>query len=129
MENVIQRGYSERVPGYSFNNEDDDMWYIPYNGLHHNKKPEKIRVAFDCSSTFKNQLLNQHLSQGPYLPNPLVGVLCRLRKETVAFASSPICTTFGLKQAANDEKLNLEQMQNTLFEMISMCLPLMKQHD
>ena len=48
-------------------------------------KPDKIRVVFDCSVTFKGQSLNDHLLQGPDLTNSLVGVVCRFRKEPIAF--------------------------------------------
>ncbi|KAK3732687.1 hypothetical protein QZH41_009335 [Actinostola sp. cb2023] len=49
------------------------------------KKPDKIRVVFDCSAEFAGQSLNRHLLQGPDLTNSLVGVLCRFRQEQVAF--------------------------------------------
>ena len=78
-ENMIQRGYAEKVPDSNLNKDDDDIWYIPHRGLYHNKKPDKIRVVFDCCATFKSQSLNQHLLQGPYLKYTLVGVLCRFR--------------------------------------------------
>ena len=82
---MIQRGYAERVADSNLNKDDDDIWYITHHGLYHNKKPDKIRVVFDCSATFKSQPLNQHLLQGPVLINTLVGVLCRFRKEPIAF--------------------------------------------
>ena len=49
------------------------------------KKTEKIRVVFDCSATYQGESLNKNLLQGPDLTNTLVGVLCRFRKETIAF--------------------------------------------
>ena len=85
MENMIQRGYAERVPDSNLNKDDDDIWYIPHHGLYHNKKPDKIRVVFDCSAIFKSQSLNQHLLQGPDLTNTFVGVLCQFCKEPIAF--------------------------------------------
>ena len=82
MTNMIDKGYAEIAPTQV---ETDEVWYIPHHGVYHPKKPEKIRVVFDCSAVFKNQSLNQHLYQGPDLTNNLVGVLCRFRKESVAF--------------------------------------------
>lgn len=49
------------------------------------KKPDQIRVVFDCSAIFNNESLNKHLLQGPDQLNSLVGVLTRFRKEAVAF--------------------------------------------
>ena len=47
---------------------------------------------FDCSAQYKGESLNKHLLQGPDLTNSLVGVLCRFRKESVAF----ICDIEGM---------------------------------
>ena len=59
--------------------------YIPHHGVYNKKNVDKIRVVFDCSATFKGHSLNQRLLQGPDLTNALVGVLCRFRKNSVAF--------------------------------------------
>ena len=56
------------------------------------KKPDKLRVVFDCSTTHQGQSLNQHLLQGPDLINDLTGVLCQFRLERVAF----ICDIEGM---------------------------------
>ena len=61
------------------------MWYIPHHGVYHPKKPSKIRVVFDCSADYQRESLNKHLLTGPGLTNGLVGVLCRFRKNPVAF--------------------------------------------
>ena len=53
--------------------------------MYHPKKPEKIRVVFDCSAKFAGTSLNDQLLQGPDLTNSLVGVLTRFRQESVAF--------------------------------------------
>ncbi|KAK3719744.1 hypothetical protein QZH41_001948 [Actinostola sp. cb2023] len=81
MNEVIKNGYAERAP-----EEYQKVWYIPHHGVYHPKKPEKIRVVFDCSTKFQGHSLNRHLLQGPDLTNSLVGVLCRFRQEPVAFA-------------------------------------------
>jgi hypothetical protein len=52
--------------------------------VYHPKKPDKIRVVFDCSAEFKGESLNRHLLQGPDLTNNLVGVLIRFRQERTA---------------------------------------------
>lgn len=101
METMIQNGYPEKVPsknslpkvapescqpspsGVSKDQEssytDRKIWYIPYNGVYHLKKSNKIRVVFDCSAEFKCKSLNKHLLQGPDLTNNLVGILFRFR--------------------------------------------------
>lgn len=86
MNTVIQSGYAEEVPTESKGDNEDSqqVWYIPHHGVYHPKKPNKIRVVFDCSAKFKGESLNKHLLQGPDMTNNLTGVLCRFRKEPVA---------------------------------------------
>ena len=61
------------------------MNYVPHTGVYHPRKPDQIRVVFDCSAKYQGVSLNDHLLQGPDLMNGLLGVLCRFRKEAVAF--------------------------------------------
>ena len=84
MNTVIQSGYAELVPQVKVQEEKKAVWYIPHHGVYHPKKPDKIRVVFDCSAQFQGQSLNKHLLQGPDLTNNLTGVLCRFRQEVVA---------------------------------------------
>ena len=85
MNNVIQNGYAEKVPqGTQSGESSKSVWYIPHHGVYHPKKPNKIRVVFDCSAQFEGESLNKHLLQGPDLTNNLTGVLCRFRREPVA---------------------------------------------
>ena len=85
MANIIKCGFAEPVPESEMDSNDNDIWYIPHHGVYNKKNVDKIRVVFDCSATFKGHSLNQHLLQGPDLTNALVGVLCRFRKNSVAF--------------------------------------------
>ena len=83
---IIAKGYAEKVPEeeeVSYNH--GNVWYIPHHGVYHPKKPGKIRVVFDCSADYKRESLNKHLLTGPDLTNGLVGVLCRFRRDPVAF--------------------------------------------
>jgi len=84
MNEIIAKGYAEEVPEKASEN-DGRVWYIPHHGVYHPKKPDKIRVVFDCSADYKRESLNKHLLTGPDLTNGLVGVLCRFRKDPVAF--------------------------------------------
>ena len=85
MDEMVNRGHAEKVPESSLGRDDGKLWYIPHHGVYHPKKPEKIRVVLDCSAAFLGESLNQNLLQGPDLTNTLVGVLCRFRRENVAF--------------------------------------------
>ena len=58
--------------------------YIPHHGVYHPKKPNKLRVVFDCSAKHQNESLNDHLLTGPDLLNNLTGVLHRFREHPVA---------------------------------------------
>ncbi|XP_070543712.1 uncharacterized protein [Ptychodera flava] len=82
MQDIITAGDAELVNEQE--QEDESTWYIPHHGVYHPKKPGKIRVVFDCSARFRGTSLNDHLLQGPDQMNPLIGVLCRFRKENVA---------------------------------------------
>lgn len=61
-----------------------NVWYIPHQGVYHPRKPNKIRVVFDCSAKYEGTSLNDHLLTGPDLANGMTGVLCRFRKHPVA---------------------------------------------
>ena len=82
---MIAKGYAEKVPQEALQTVPSKAWYIPHHGVYHPKKPEKIRVVFDCSAKFAGTSLNDQLLQGPDLTNSLVGVLTRFRQEPVAF--------------------------------------------
>ncbi len=84
MENIIKSGYAERVPNEELSQDSGDIWYLPHHGVYHPKKPNKIRVVFDCSAEFRGESLNRHLLQGPDLTNNLAGVLVRFRQERTA---------------------------------------------
>ncbi|KAK3724979.1 hypothetical protein QZH41_017459, partial [Actinostola sp. cb2023] len=94
MNKVIESGYAERVPTSKeaeskvteiVTETKDNVWYIPHHGVYHPKKPNKIRVVFDCAAEYQNESLNKHLLQGPDLTNNLTGVLYRFRQESFAF--------------------------------------------
>ena len=86
LEDVIRdhSDVAERVPLESLKRADGKVWYIPHYGVYHQKKPDKIRVVFDCSAHFTGTSLNNELLQGPDLTNDLVGVLVCFRQDPVA---------------------------------------------
>lgn len=83
MEDILKRGYAEKVPPQQLCREDERVWYIPHHGVYHKRKL-KLRVVFDCTSSFQGTSLNKELLQGPDLTNTLIGVLLRFRQEQIA---------------------------------------------
>ena len=51
------------------------------------KKPDKIRVLFDCAAKFMGVSLNDKLLQGPDLLSRLSGVLTRFRLKPIALVA------------------------------------------
>ena len=82
---IINKGYAEKVSQEILKTDPGKAWYIPNHGVYHPKKPDKIRVVFNCSAKFAGTSLNDQLLQGPDLTNSLVGILTRFRQESVAF--------------------------------------------
>jgi len=81
MNDIISKGYATKATEPP---KDSKTWYIPHHGVYHPKKPDKIRVVFDCSMKANGYCLNQELLQGPDLTNQLMGVLLRFREEPIA---------------------------------------------
>ncbi len=83
MNDILKKGYAEKVPDKQLYRRDGRLWYILHHGIYHKRKG-KIRVVYDCTSTFQGTSLNSELLQGPDLMNTLLGVLLRFRQDTVA---------------------------------------------
>lgn len=81
MEEIIERGDAEQVEN---GGSEGERWYIPHHGVYHAKKPDRLRVVFDCSARHKGASLNDHLLSGPDMLNNLSGVLIRFRLHPVA---------------------------------------------
>ena len=75
--NVLQKGYAELVLTDELEGNPGQVWYISHHGVYHPRKPEKIRIVYDCSAEYQGESLNHHLLQGPDLTNDLTGILCR----------------------------------------------------
>ena len=96
MENVIQKGFAEKVKlgaSSSSDTEKRNVWYIPHQGVYHPKKPTKIHIVFDCAA--EGESLNKHLLQGPDLTNTLTGVLKRFRQEHVGLICDVECMSLN----------------------------------
>ena len=86
MEATVANGHAEKVPADELQLNNGRVWYLPHHGVYHPKKPDKIRVVFDCSAEFGGEVLNSHLLQGPDMTNSLTGLLCRFRRKPVALS-------------------------------------------
>ena len=84
MEDLFEKGHAQRVPNDQLYHETARAWYLPHHSVVHPRKPDKVRVVFDCAAKFQGTSLNQQLLQGPDLSNSLIGVLTRFREETTA---------------------------------------------
>ena len=80
IKDLIDKGHAKRLTTEDMG-ENKHVWYLPHHGVYHPRK----RVVFDGSARYMSQSLNELLLQGPDFINSLCGVLCRFRKEPVAF--------------------------------------------
>ncbi|XP_042264714.1 uncharacterized protein LOC121895540 [Thunnus maccoyii] len=78
MNDLVAKGYAERVPEEDVEHSDGKVWYIPHHGIYHPTKG-KTRVVFDCGARFQGTSLNAQLLQGPDLTSSLIGVVTRFR--------------------------------------------------
>lgn len=84
MQKTLDRGHASQVPTDQLNASKGKVWYLPHFSVYHPRKPDQIRVVFDCSAVYDNESLNKHLLKGPDQLNSLIGVLTRFRKDEVA---------------------------------------------
>ena len=52
---------AEKVPSERLELRDGKVNYVPHTGVYHPKKPDKIRVVFDCSAQYGGVSLNDYL--------------------------------------------------------------------
>ena len=83
IEGYLSEGYASLVPDPN-HKTDSTVWFLPHDPVINPKKPEKVRVVFDCAAKHKGMCLNDALMQGPNLANELIGVLIQFRKEQIA---------------------------------------------
>lgn len=82
MNELLVKGYAEKVPEEELDPGDGKLWYIPHHGVYHPTKG-KIRVVFNCGVGYQGTSLNAQLLQSPDLTSSLIGVVSRFRKEPV----------------------------------------------
>ena len=64
MNDIISKGFARKVPEDRVAAKSGQLWYIPHHGVYHSKKPNNIRVVFDCSARFGGSSLNDQLLLG-----------------------------------------------------------------
>lgn len=84
MKKTLNNGHASRVLVDQLTTAKCQAWYLPHFHVYHLRKPDQIRVMFDCSAVYENKSLNKHFLQGPDQLNSLIGVLTHFRKEAVA---------------------------------------------
>ena len=81
MQNLFNRNHASAVPSEELKTEAGKVWFLPHFDIYHPKKPDQIRIVFDCSAVFDNQSLYKLLLQGPDMMNALIGVLSDFGKK------------------------------------------------
>ena len=84
MEDLVVKGYAQKVPKEKVGCKAGSGWYLPHHPVMHPRKPEKTQVVFYCAAKHGTASLNNRLMQGPDLANSLVGVLMRFRENSIA---------------------------------------------
>ena len=46
MQEILEKGYANESKSTP---QDGKVWYLPHHGVYHPRKPDKIRVVFECS--------------------------------------------------------------------------------
>ena len=85
MQDYIEKGFAERVRDDGKRNA--CTWFLPHHPVMNPRKPDKIRVVFDCAARFMGVSLNDKLLQGPDLLSRLSGVLTRFRVNPIALVA------------------------------------------
>ena len=71
MSKLLVNNHAEKVPIDELD-KPGKVWYLPHHGAYHPRKPDKIRVVFDGSTSYQGIVLNNLLLKGPDLNNTLV---------------------------------------------------------
>ena len=125
IDKLLEKNYAERVPADELFTT-DRTWYLPHLGVTNDKKPDKLRVVFDCASKFHGESLNTRCLQGPDLVNNTLSVLLRFCQHSIAIqadiesmyhqVSIPPCDRDALRFLwYSDGKLEYYRMTSHLF--------------
>jgi len=101
---LLQKGYAEVVPDREIH-KSSRVWYLPHQAVLNDKKPDKVRVVFDCASKFGGQSLNDKCLQGPNLTNELLHVLLRFRQHEYAVTADVEAMYHQVRVPSNDRDM------------------------
>ncbi len=100
MNDLLSKNYARRVPEQTKAKE-GKVWYLPHHRIYHPRKPNKLRVVFDCSAKYHGSSLNDKLMQGPEFRRRFVtvspgpsGIYSRYRIHVLSSSSSRESTRF-----------------------------------
>ena len=77
-------------------------WYIPHHPVINPKKPDKVRIVYECAAVVGSKSLNDFLMKAADLTNSLVGVLLRFCKGKVAVIADVEAMFYQIKVASHD---------------------------
>ena len=83
IKKMMDKGYAEEVSEKDVS-ENAKIWYLPHQAVITDKKPDKLRVVYDCASKYEGESLNDKCLRGPDLNNRLLYILLRFRQHQYA---------------------------------------------
>ena len=69
MDGNLCKGHAVKIPPRELSVEGTNVWNLPHHPVVHDRKPDKVRVVFDCATKYMGTSLNDQLMQGPELNN------------------------------------------------------------
>ena len=106
MELYFADGYTEKIWPSSSNPK--FKWYLPHQPVVNPKKPEKLKIVFDCGAEYQGKLLNNFLMHGPDLNPSSVSVLTQFSQGKVAIVAD-------VKSMFHQVKVNPQDMDAQIF--------------
>ena len=102
IDNLLDKDYVRQVPDHQGIKSEKATWFLPHHPVFHPKKPEKVRVVFDCAAKYRGVSLNDVLLPGPDMTNSLIGVLTRFRQERIAVMADVECMYYQVRVPPSD---------------------------
>ena len=84
MESYFSDGNAEKIWPSSPNPK--FKWYLPHQPVVNPKKPQKLRIVFDCGAEYQGKSLNNFLMHGPDLNPSLVSVLTPIQTRKSCYS-------------------------------------------